>query len=55
MGMMDKMKGKAEEMGGKMKDDKGMEMKGKARQMAAKAEDKHDAMRHGDSSKRPTL
>jgi len=45
MAMRDKMKGKAEEMGGKMTGDKGMEMKGKTRQLAAKAEERIEDLR----------
>ena len=51
MGMSDKIKGKAEEMHGKMSNDKSMEMKGKARQELAKGKDKIDDM--ADETKLP--
>lgn len=48
MGMMkDKMQGKAEELGGKVSNDKKLELKGKARQTMGEAKDKlHAAKDH---------
>ena len=45
MAMSDKIQGKAEEIAGKMKDDKPMETKGKLRQAAAGATEKMEDMR----------